>query len=763
MTKVITLPLVKSFFSAEQTMDSRARQPLYDRLAAAITIAFVIVATFYSVATPAFEASDELYHYPFIKHLADGKGLPVLQDSSGGTLYFQEGGQPPLYYLVSAAATFWINTGTESEIYQRNPHASIGEPLRADNKNMVIHTDSENFPYSGVFLALHMIRFLSVLMSAGTVYLTYLVGMELFPGEPRVALAAAVFNAFLPQVLFISGSVNNDNLITLLSSGALLLTIKAAKGKISLPGIAILSILVGMAALTKLSGLALLPLVSLVATIDCVRKRRPAEFVRIAFPVWIAWLAISGWWYVRNWLLYGDPLGLSAFLKIVGERWPKPSFLEILINEAEGLRLSFWGVFGGFNVLASPSVYLVLDGLGILSIVGLVLYVVRSQVRSRFRAFPYAVALGLLWIIVILVSLLRWTQLTTASQGRLLFPAISIISVLFALGICALVPRKFGTHTVGALSAAMIVLSVSVPLVSIVPTYARPELRLGETGLSYERSLQISFSDKVKLLGMDLPSDRIEEGQDLAVTLYLSSSSQMDKDYSLFIHVLDAEGVTVGKIDSYPGRGALPTRLWPPGYVVKDSYTIPISTPRRTAEVLRVEAGFYDVHDMVPLRAFDQTGKSLGTSPIVARIKLARHNPTITPSPNFLGKLEDEVGLLGYSIDNQDLSPGSVLKGTLEWQALKRLDRDYTVFVQLVGGNGLISQYDSYPQKGAYPTSFWDVGEIVDDRFDLELRANTPDGSYDLIVGMYDLASEHRLAAGSETFLKLQTIRVKGN
>ena len=37
---------------------------------------FVLMGILYSLTTPFFEASDELWHYPMIKRLADGKGLP---------------------------------------------------------------------------------------------------------------------------------------------------------------------------------------------------------------------------------------------------------------------------------------------------------------------------------------------------------------------------------------------------------------------------------------------------------------------------------------------------------------------------------------------------------------------------------------------------------------------------------------------------------------------------------------------------------------
>ncbi|HEX9076146.1 MAG TPA: hypothetical protein VF932_10225, partial [Anaerolineae bacterium] len=62
---------------------------------------FVLLATIYSVATPIFEAGDEIWHFPFVQHLATGLSLPV-QDPAVKTLWEQEGGQPPLYYVLGA-------------------------------------------------------------------------------------------------------------------------------------------------------------------------------------------------------------------------------------------------------------------------------------------------------------------------------------------------------------------------------------------------------------------------------------------------------------------------------------------------------------------------------------------------------------------------------------------------------------------------------------------------------------------------------------
>ena len=88
--------------------------------------------------------------------------------------------------------------------------------------NVLLHTGQESFPYRDGALAWHLLRLLSVAMGAGTVWATYALGLLVFPGRPQLAVAAAAFNAFLPEFLFISGAVSNDNLVTMLSGLTLL-------------------------------------------------------------------------------------------------------------------------------------------------------------------------------------------------------------------------------------------------------------------------------------------------------------------------------------------------------------------------------------------------------------------------------------------------------------------------------------------------------------------------------------------------------------
>src|SRR5688572_5898975 len=108
------------------------------RLLLLLLIIFAVVATIYSVTTPLFEMSDELWHYPMVKTLADGNGLPI-QDPANPGPWKQEGSQPPLYYYVAALSTTWIDTSDMNEVLRPNPHVDNGKVTPDGNNNLIVH------------------------------------------------------------------------------------------------------------------------------------------------------------------------------------------------------------------------------------------------------------------------------------------------------------------------------------------------------------------------------------------------------------------------------------------------------------------------------------------------------------------------------------------------------------------------------------------------------------------------------------------------
>jgi len=107
---------------------------------------------------------------------------------------------------------------------------------------------------------------------------------------------------------------------------------------------------------------------------------------------------------------------------------------------------------------------------------------------------------------------------------------------------------------------------------------------------------------------------------------------------------------------------------------------------------------------------------------------------------------QQSIRLLGYDLPSTPVEPGGSLELTLYWKALRRMERIYAVFNHLVGPDGTLwAQQDGWPQQGTYHTSQWLPGEIVEDRYTIQVPLDTPPGAYTLQVGMYDADTEERL------------------
>lgn len=107
----------------------------------------------------------------------------------------------------------------------------------------------------------------------------------------------------------------------------------------------------------------------------------------------------------------------------------------------------------------------------------------------------------------------------------------------------------------------------------------------------------------------------------------------------------------------------------------------------------------------------------------------------------------EEIALRAYAIGQGKAQPGDLIRVELSWEALERPAGRYKVFLHLVGPDGQIAaQVDSEPGGGMNPTSAWTPGGgVFTDRYGLLVPADTPDGQYQLLMGMYDLAGAPRL------------------
>ncbi|MCL4534255.1 MAG: DUF2142 domain-containing protein, partial [Bacteroidetes bacterium] len=695
----------------------------YDRrLIWIVSLLFVALAALYSFVNPVFEAPDELWHYRYIVHLARGGGLPVQTSEAEANVAQQEGSQPPLYYALGALMVLVprnILGVADNDPQFRLNQMAVGQP-ESEEKAMVLHTGEESFPYRGTLLLAHLLRILSVLLGLGTVLVTYQIALEVMPGRRGIAAAAAAFNAFIPMFGFISASINNDNLATLLSSLALWQTLRTLRLGPSLRRTLILGGLVGLAALTKVSGLALLPLALLGLAVATAHRRRGVRPLLRHGGLVLAMVAlIAGWWYLRNMRLYGDPLGLDLMLQVAGRRSAPSTPLLPGLGELHVLLMSLWGVFGWSNVFAQPWFYAAFEALSALALAGLAycLYLYRSTINKQ-AAGAAGPALLAAWVAVFLVALFHWMQTAdSAAQGRLLFPAVSAISVLAALGLSAL-PRRPALAAGGSVAVAMAVLSFVAPFAFILPAYpALPQLLTTESLDAGVQRANVDFGDQMQLVGFELKSRKVKPGQPIELTFYWRVGKPSSQFLSLYLYFQDRNGNRA----AFRGRGTYYLGDWKEGQLLRSEHAVTL--PQNIEPLLlQVHLGLFDPMTGERLEARDGQGRALGGSALLTYIRVMPTAPPETveagPTTTTFG---GQIALINWDISWEGAKPGGTLSGDLYWQPLRPPEGDYTVFVQLIGPQGLIAQYDAEPQGGEYPTSLWDAKEIVPDHFSLSL------------------------------------------
>jgi hypothetical protein len=107
------------------------------------------------------------------------------------------------------------------------------------------------------------------------------------------------------------------------------------------------------------------------------------------------------------------------------------------------------------------------------------------------------------------------------------------------------------------------------------------------------------FGDAVALTGAAL-SGTVQPGAALDLLLTWMALAQPERDYTVFVHVLDAADNLVAQQDLPPLAGFAPTHLWQPGMTVEDQIAVPL--PEDLPEgAYSVRVGLYTADGRLPV------------------------------------------------------------------------------------------------------------------------------------------------------------------
>lgn len=540
-----------------------------------IVIGYLGLGLIYANVIPIFEGPDEVAHFEHARFISDHGALPS-EARPGFPDHIQTAGHSPLYYLVGALLILRVDTSAYRS-WPRNPYFSYGTDTLG--QNVFRHTAQEDFPYQGVSLAVHILRLWSLALGAGTIVATYFLARLVSPLETWLAVGAAAFVAFLPQFIFMSSIVNSDNLVNFMSAVSMIQIVRIGAGRdTTTRGFVLLGSLLGLAQIAKGSALALIPVTAFAVILGCRAMDRRSLLKNIALAS-VAFFIISGWWYARNILLYGDPLALNwRRIAYPDALRHGPLTFEQVAEFARQVGGSFWARFGWANISLDERVYL---GFAIAALVAFVGLGVRVAREYRLPNFPRRELLLLAADILVVAALLfsLWFGYPVGGdQGRYLFTALPALAIFFVYGLMFYFPPAWRWAPSAAVGAGMFTVAALIPFLVLIPAHKPytppPPITLAQIPPD-AGSAEITFQDAVRVVAYLAP-DVAERDTNLIVRVYWQVLHNVETDNNVRLRLVASDGTVLWERTRRPGRGLSPTDQWQSGMIVPDLFTIRI-------------------------------------------------------------------------------------------------------------------------------------------------------------------------------------------
>jgi len=721
------------------------------RLLTLLLGAFLGLGLTYSLVTPCFESPDEWSHLSVIRYWIEHRTLPprilsprdelVERDE---TWYFEPHDPPlyyapPLYHSLAALLTSWGGMDDLPYLLVPSPSWERGWAPEANtdpwNKNIYAHRAEETLAQSSTVRAAALLRAISLGLGAVTVLCAYAMACLLWPDRPFLALGAASFVAFNPQFIALSIGVTNDNLFNALFALSLVGMLRFMRDGADWPRWAALGGLVGLGLLTKQSALLLLPLGLLAVVWQRGGGLSSWHKLLTDGGAFIATaLAVGGWWYARNAILYRDPLGLETHFA------SQLSLTRFGPGEIAEIVRSYWAAFGWAPLLVEPPVYAAAGMVMLAALVGIVAALRPGASPPWKGPGEDTRGLALLTLAFLLngASFARWAIATGVLSGRLMFATLPAVAVMASWGLSQWSRWKIGRWAIGAAAGLAFLFAAVVPFRYLRPAYGSPCLPSGAPDTA--QVVNLAFQGGLQLAGYEPITKDLEPGEEINLTLYWRAPTAPQRRYRMWAQLGPQDAAQkVAEYDTWLGGTLYPSDLWQAGDTVRQTINLAIPNWTPAPGLYWVRVGLVDDETGMRVLLADHSSDMAVLGPWRARA--ASPSPSPACAADF--RLGAAIRLTGYDLEMEENS----LSVTLYWQADEAPGADYTVFVHLTDEtDNLLGQHDGPPRDGAYPTSWWLPGDVVADRHIIHLDEPLISLAW-LQVGMYDPATLARLPA----------------
>jgi len=473
---------------------------------------------------------------------------------------------------------------------------------------------------------------------------------------------------------------------------------------------------------------------------------------------------LSGWWYVRNTILYGEPTGFLRLTEIWGFRSPETG-VKLAGNELQYAWTSLWARFG-YGQIPVPTIYYtitaVLCGAGL---VGAVIFLIRSRgAEGRIRAILLVLAATVAVNFAVVYAYI--TVSPAGAMGRFFFPGLPALVTLVAVGLAGIWPRIVQITVAALVSVGMVIYAVTTLTGYLIPAYALPAQVQRPAD-----SLDITLGDNARILAYNVSPASAHPGDEIDVTVTWEILKATDQPYAVFIHLFNPDGAFIAQHDTYTGGGNYPSQWWQPGHIFTETYRVFLSDTTYTPDQALINIGLYNpelgrlpVHGATPTEEAspsEQGVLTIGEVDIPDDPNAEYRNPMFINWGNYFA-------LVGYKMDPRVLHPGQEIEFRLFWQALDPPpDEDYKVFLHVMEGwETRWAGRDGNPVSPDEETRTWIPGEVYKDRRTIKLPNDIPPGTYTIELGLFSATDEHRLNIIAkdghivDNWLPLNTIQV---
>ncbi len=311
-------------------------------------------------------------------------------------------------------------------------------------------------------------RLVSVTAACAGLALVYLTALRALRRRD-LALVTTALTALVPGFVHVMGSAYNDATSFLTVSAACYVTTRLVLGGMTWPRALALAATLSLAMLTRFSALfaVTVALLALAATpwLDGARDRkRWSRALGASALVLSLVLATSGWFYWRNYRLYGDVTG-ARMLFTMFQRVPRGSALAALFSEAPLTEVhdQLWEMMARSHHARGGGL---VGGLITASGVGLAAVAAARRLTSILRHSaprPRRSGLVLAALAALLFALYAYSIAAFYSRGgsayaRYLFPALPVAACVVAVGFDALHTRLADSRWPAALAVVSLVL-----------------------------------------------------------------------------------------------------------------------------------------------------------------------------------------------------------------------------------------------------------------------------------------------------------------